>query len=60
MVREAVGDNEELQNELVALVNSFGDPQEALYWANVYGIPKEKRPYNVQRLEEGEVDFGSV
>ncbi|KAJ9597339.1 hypothetical protein L9F63_011810 [Diploptera punctata] len=59
MVREAVGDNKELQVELLVLVNSSGDPQEALYWANIYGIPKQRRPYNVQILqEEGHLDFG--
>lgn len=52
MVREAVGDNEDLQLELVECVNSCGDPHEALYWANTYGIPKHKQPYNVQLLQE--------
>jgi hypothetical protein len=52
MVREAVGNNGDLQLELVECVNSCGDPHEALYWANVYGIPKHKQPYNVQMLQE--------
>lgn len=52
MVREAVGDNEDLHLELVQSVNNSGDPQEALYWANAYGIPKHKQPYNVQPLQE--------
>jgi len=52
MVREAVGDNEDLQLELVEGVNNSGDPYEASYWANTYGIPKHKQPYNVQMLQE--------
>jgi len=52
MVREAVGDNEDLQLELVEGVNISGDLQEALYWANTYGIPKHKRPYNIQMLQD--------
>jgi hypothetical protein len=52
MVREAVGDNGDLQLELVESVNSSGDTQEALYWANTYGIPKHKQPYNVKMLQE--------
>ena len=51
-MREAVGDNEDLHLELVQSVNNSGDPQEALYWANAYGIPKHKQPYNVQPLQE--------
>ena len=51
-MREAVGDNEDLQLDLVASVNSSGDPHEALYWANTYGIPKDKQPYNVRMLQE--------
>jgi hypothetical protein len=56
MVREAVGNNRYLQLELVACVNSCGDPHEALYWANTYGIPKHKQPYNVQMLLEAGSD----
>lgn len=52
MAREAVGNNGDLQLELVICVNSYGDPHEALYWANTYGIPKHKRPYNVRMLQE--------
>jgi len=59
MVREAVGDNEDLQLELVEGVNNSGDPHEALYWANTYGIPKHKQPYNVRTLQE-EVTYRSV
>jgi hypothetical protein len=59
MVREAVGDNEDLQLELVESVNNSGDPHEALYWANAHGIPKHKQPYNVQMLQE-EVTYRSV
>lgn len=52
MAREAVGNNRDLQLELVMSVNSYGDPHEALYWASTYGIPKRERPYNVRMLEE--------
>jgi predicted transcriptional regulator len=48
-----------LQLELVECVNSCGDPHEALYWANVFGIPKHKQPYNVRLLEE-EASYRSV
>ncbi|XP_021932280.1 exonuclease mut-7 homolog isoform X2 [Zootermopsis nevadensis] len=57
MVREAVGNNRDLQLELIACVNNCGDPHEALYWANTYGIPKHKQPYNVQRLQEADSDI---
>jgi hypothetical protein len=57
MVREAVGNNKDLQLELVVCVNSCGDPHEALYWANMYGIPKHKQPYNVQMLQEPDSYF---
>jgi hypothetical protein len=59
MVREAVGDNKDLQLELVEGVNNSGDPHEALYWANTYGIPKHKQPYNVRALQE-EATYRSV
>jgi hypothetical protein len=52
MAREAVGNNRDLQLELVVSVNSYGGPHEALYWANTYGIPKHKQPYSVQMLQE--------
>jgi hypothetical protein len=52
MVREAVGNSRDLQLELVMCVNSCGDPHEALYWANTYGIPRKKQPYNVQMLQD--------
>ncbi|PSN54236.1 Exonuclease mut-7 [Blattella germanica] len=58
MVREAVGDNQELQLELVAAVNSCADVPEAFYWANVYGIPNKKRPYNVRMFEDQGFDYG--
>lgn len=58
-MREAVGDDEDLQLELVEGVNNSGDPQEALYWANTYGIPKHRRPYNVKILQE-EASYRSV
>lgn len=51
-MREAVGDNEDLQLELVEGVNINGDESEALYWANTYGIPKHKQPYNIRMLQE--------
>lgn len=41
-----------MQLETVECVNNCGDAHEALYWANVYGIPKHKQPYNVQKLQE--------
>jgi hypothetical protein len=61
MVREAVGNNRDLQVDLVMCVNSCGDPHEALYWASTYGIPKNEQPYNVQMLQEEDsgVRYGS-
>ncbi|XP_069688373.1 exonuclease mut-7 homolog isoform X2 [Periplaneta americana] len=57
MVREAVGNSKDLQMELVTSVNSYGDPYEALYWARVYGVPKERRPYNVRMLQDEDPDI---
>ncbi|KAJ8966185.1 hypothetical protein NQ317_011249 [Molorchus minor] len=52
MVQEAVGDDEELQKELVYQVAQYGDVSEALRWAHFYSIDKKDWPYNVRLLEE--------
>lgn len=52
MVQEAVGDDEELQKELVYQVAHYGDTSEALRWAHFYNIDRKDWPYNVRMLEE--------
>ncbi|KAJ8924964.1 hypothetical protein NQ315_001129 [Exocentrus adspersus] len=52
MVQEAVGDDEELQKELVYQVAHYGDNAEALRWAHFYNIDKKDWPYSVRMLEE--------
>lgn len=52
MVQEAVGDDEELQKELIYQVAHYGDTSEALRWAHFYNIDKRNWPYNVRMLEE--------
>ncbi|KAF5282251.1 hypothetical protein FQR65_LT14383 [Abscondita terminalis] len=48
MVREAVQDDEHLQQELVALVSSYGDTAEALRWAHFYNVDRSYWPYAVR------------
>ncbi|XP_018564099.1 exonuclease mut-7 homolog [Anoplophora glabripennis] len=52
MVQEAVGDDEELQKELIYQVAHYGDTSEALRWAHFYNIDRKDWPYNVRMLEE--------
>lgn len=52
MVQEAVRDDEMLQKELVAQVAIYGSNDEALMWANHFGISKEHLPYNIRMLSE--------
>ncbi|KAB0792502.1 hypothetical protein PPYR_14461 [Photinus pyralis] len=48
MVREAVKDDESLQQELVGLVASYGDTAEALRWAHFYNIDRSYWPHMVR------------
>lgn len=52
MVQEAVHDDEMLQKELVTQVAIYGNADEALMWANQFGISKECLPYNIRMLSE--------
>ncbi|XP_008191355.1 exonuclease mut-7 homolog [Tribolium castaneum] len=52
MVQEAIGEDEELQRELVAQVSTYGAVAEALWWAHFYNVDKQHWPYNVRMLEE--------
>ena len=52
MVIEAVGDDPQLQLELVQSVNNFNDSHEALYWAHFFKIPRDQWPYNVKLLDQ--------
>lgn len=52
MVQEAVLDDEVLQRELIAQVAIYGSTEEAVMWANHYGISKEHLPYNVRAFTE--------
>jgi hypothetical protein len=52
MVQEAIGDDEELQRELVTQVCMYGDVAEALRWAHFYKVDKQYWPYNVRMLDE--------
>ncbi|KAL0279893.1 UNVERIFIED_CONTAM: hypothetical protein PYX00_001359 [Menopon gallinae] len=48
MVEESVGDDFNLQMELVAGVALYGDRASAIRWADKYQIPKHLRPYKIQ------------
>ncbi|CAG9831594.1 unnamed protein product [Diabrotica balteata] len=52
MVQEAVGDEEELQKELVYQVAQYGDFAEALRWAHFYNLERNEWPQAVRMLEE--------
>lgn len=52
MVEEAVGDDEDLQIELVNQTSYYGEIAEALKWAHFYNVDKSNWPYNVRMLEE--------
>ncbi|CAG9770683.1 unnamed protein product [Ceutorhynchus assimilis] len=51
MVQEAIGDDKNLQKELVVGVSHFGEFSEALRWAHFYNVDKKDWPYNVRMLE---------
>ncbi|CAG9858187.1 unnamed protein product [Phyllotreta striolata] len=52
MVQEAVGNEVDLQKELIYQVAHYGDPSEALRWAHHYNLDKEFWPHSVKMLEE--------
>ncbi|CAH1155277.1 unnamed protein product [Phaedon cochleariae] len=52
MVQEAVGEEEQLQKELVYLVAQYGEFSEALRWAHFYNVDKKDWPHSVRMLEE--------
>ncbi|KAK4873175.1 hypothetical protein RN001_015204 [Aquatica leii] len=52
MVREAVQDDERLQQELVGLVASYGDTAEALRWAHFYNVDRSYWPYSVRMYSD--------
>uniref|UniRef100_A0A1B6BZI7 3'-5' exonuclease domain-containing protein n=2 Tax=Clastoptera arizonana TaxID=38151 RepID=A0A1B6BZI7_9HEMI len=52
MVIEAVGSAKEVQLELVILLNSYTEVNEALYWALKFNLPNEELPYKVRCLKE--------
>lgn len=45
MMQEAVGQNEEMQRELINLMVRHGDVAGALKWAQHYAVPFEYWPY---------------
>lgn len=55
MVEEAVGDDENLQKELVVSVAQYGELSEALRWAIFYSIDKSEWPYSLQLLDENKL-----
>lgn len=52
MVQEAVGDDEDLQKELIHLIAQYGEFQEALHWAHFYNVDKSLWPPGVRLVEE--------
>lgn len=52
MVQEAVRDNFNLQKDLIIQVATFGDPAEALTWAEYYGIGREYWPHNLRLYQD--------
>lgn len=60
MVQEAVQDDEVLQKELVAQVAIYGSTEEALMWADHYGISKEQLPYNLRMSSENKNKYVNV
>lgn len=59
MAREHVGTNEKLQLELVKQLYSMNDSDEALYWAHIYGIPKNEWPWGLRDIETTEYSNGA-
>lgn len=52
MVQEAIGDDKNLQKELVVGVSQYGEFSEALRWAHFYNVDRKDWPYNVRMLDE--------
>lgn len=52
MIREAIGDDEDLQKELVVQVSIFGTLNEALSWAHFYNVEEEHWSYNMQMMHQ--------
>lgn len=50
MAYESVRDNITLQGELVDLLSSVNEVEEALYWALEFSVPQHKWPFNVNML----------
>ncbi|XP_034947539.1 exonuclease mut-7 homolog [Chelonus insularis] len=51
MIHETASNNPNYQVELVTTIANY-DAEEALYWARVFNVPKNQRPWVVQDLEE--------
>lgn len=47
MIKEAVGNDEELQLECVKLLSWLGEIKESLYWAKTFNIPKVKWSWDI-------------
>lgn len=52
MVQEAVGNDFDLQKELVYQISCYGEFGEALYWAHFYNVSKDSWPQAVRMLDE--------
>lgn len=52
MVREAVGNDDTLQVNLLSMLVNVDDVQEGLYWAKEFNIPKEYWPWHIIQAEE--------
>ncbi|XP_044763867.1 exonuclease mut-7 homolog [Coccinella septempunctata] len=48
MVQEAIGDDEDLQKELLHQLNYYEDLAEALKWAHFYNVDKEHWPHTLR------------
>ncbi|XP_029163775.1 exonuclease mut-7 homolog [Nylanderia fulva] len=54
MVREAIGNDDKLQRELLLMLINVNDAQEGLYWAKEYKIPKQEWPWLIMDAEKEE------
>ncbi|KAF5299708.1 hypothetical protein FQA39_LY11503 [Lamprigera yunnana] len=52
MVREAVQDDEHLQQNLIGFVTSYGDLEEALRWAHFYNVDRMYWPHSVRMYSD--------
>lgn len=48
MIREAVGNDEQLIDHLIVTLTQYNEMNEALYWAREYNIPENLWPTCVQ------------